>query len=165
MEDNNINGSRDVLELISYNHIDDSIIAELTDNDATKNQIRLFLLAQAKRELMRTVRLMNFLNKVEDAYEQKVDAAMDNMTLSQYQNVIETISLCLSRSNDIIQKVMKDDTLANILIFNQDNSNNVTNNTTNIGLQSAESRSKVLKVVDSIINKISDVENSDSPQE
>ena len=155
-----ISKTTDLMELISYDHINDEVVAELTDNDSTKNQIRLFLLAQAKRELMRTVKLMNFLNKVEDAYEDKVDMMMNEMTLKQYQDVINTISVCLSRSNDIITSVLKDDTLANILIVNNDNSNTTVNNT--LKLQTPESRDKVLKVVDGIISKINSVESGGS---
>jgi predicted transcriptional regulator YheO len=106
---------------------------------------------------------MNFLNKVEDAYEDKVDMMMNEMTLKQYQDVINTISVCLSRSNDIITSVLKDDTLANILIVNNDNSNTTVNNT--LKLQTPESRDKVLKVVDGIISKINSVESGGSSNE
>lgn len=153
----------DLMESIANSTVPSQTVADLVEKDKTVNQMKLFVLSEAKRELSRVIKLMKFLDKVEDAYQNKVDESLDKMSLYDYQQVISSITACINRSNTIINSVMKDNELMNILIYNENNINNSTTNiigsNNNLGLENPESRDRVTKAVANILSKITDIEN------
>lgn len=128
-------------------------IRNLTSSKIT-DQLKVFLVSQARNELMRVVKLTRFLDKLEDQYINKAEQAMiaDELTLKQYASVIETITSLLSRSNEIVYKVLKDDSLMTILnttIYTSDNSTQVSSVVASLG--DAQSRERVRSVIQNII--------------
>ena len=107
---------------IATGKVTSSEITEITSAQYT-NQIKLFLLAQARKELMRVVKLTEFLTKVEDMYEERVMENLDKLSLDSFPDIISTITSCLKRSDDIMQSVLKNDSLKSLTLINY-NSNN-----------------------------------------
>lgn len=131
----------------------EDMVNSLTERDKSVNQMKLFLLAQAKRELNRVIKLTEFLNKIEEKYENRVMTEIDEIPLKDFPVVISTITACLSRSNNIIQRVLGDDTLTQLVVI--DNSVNKTIGTSNqLNLDTPDSRDRVNKIVRNVINVI-----------
>ena len=95
--------------------------------DEAKNQISMFLVAQAKNELYRIIKLTSFLEEVEARYIDTATELMqqypDNLTL--VQNVLETIEKSINRSNELLTQVLKDEKL-NTYVFNFNSANKET---------------------------------------
>lgn len=131
---------------------------ELSD---TKSQMRMFLIAQAKRELMRVVKLTEVLDKLQDVYGAKVMEYLEGDTGDELKYIpifMDTIMKCLDRSNDIIRRISSDDKLFNIVYA--DFSTNVSN-VTNSNIGDVLSRRKVREAVDSMINALDFKEATD----
>ena len=79
--------------------------------EQAKNQISMFLVAQAKNELYRIIKLTSFLEEVEARYIDTATELMqqypDNLTL--VQNVLETIEKSINRSNELFNFHSKND--------------------------------------------------------
>ena len=87
--------------------------------EQAKNQISMFLVSQAKNELYRIIKLTSFLDSVEAKY---IDTATELMqqfpdNLSLVQNVLETIEKSITRSNELLTQILKDEKL-NTYVFN-----------------------------------------------
>jgi enamine deaminase RidA (YjgF/YER057c/UK114 family) len=110
------NSNMSMMEKIASNNQDLSDIKELTSTRVT-DQLKVFLISQARNELTRVIKLTKFLDKLEDSFMNKVTEAMadDSLTLRQYSETISIITNLLNRSNTIISSVLKDDSLMTIL--------------------------------------------------
>lgn len=150
-----VKDNRALMETIATNGQTLDDIRALTSSKVT-DQLKVFLVAQARNELMRVVKLTEFLDKLEASFMNKVDDAVmnDELSLKQFSEVISTITSLLGRSNEIITKVLKDDSLTTILnttIYATDSS---TSQTTVVSqLQDPQSRERVRTVIQTIINK------------
>lgn len=113
---NDSNPNLEMMTTISSNEQTLDDIRNLTSSKVT-DQLKVFLISQARNELSRIVKLTKFLDKLESRFMDKVDQAMeeDKLTLRQYNDVIGLITDLLARSNEIIYKVLKDDSLMTIL--------------------------------------------------
>lgn len=84
-----------------------------------KNQIRLFILASAKRELERVVKLTDLLDEMQDKYIESVRTVMGNADMNQaafmLPQVLDTIMKCIDRSNKAISQIAGDEKLMNLL--------------------------------------------------
>lgn len=143
----------EMMETISNNSQSLEDIKNLTSSKVT-DQLKVFLISQARNELSRVVKLTRFLDKLESNYMQKVDQAMENndLTLKQYSDVIELITGLLSRSNEIIYKVLRDDSLMTILnttIYTSNSSTQVSSVVAS--LKDAQSRERVRNVIQNIL--------------
>ncbi len=108
-----------IMSVIATGAIDKSI---LNDAFTENNQAKMFLVAQAKNEMRRIVKLTNFLDTVEDRF---IDTANTLMTeypdnLEIVQSTIDTIMKCINRSNDLITAIVKDDKLNSFVFQNND---------------------------------------------
>lgn len=90
-----------------------------TSTDAT-NQFKAFLVAQAKNEMRRIIKLINYLEIVEDRFLE-----VSNTLIQEYPDNMEIVSetmkvltACINRSNELITQVVSDDKL-NSFIFSQ----------------------------------------------
>ena len=88
--------------------------------DQTKAQLRIFLLAQAQKELERVIKLTNILDILQDKYQEKVQDYIkehDDETAIEYLTTkIENITSYLNRSNSIISGVASNEKLMNLLV-------------------------------------------------
>lgn len=146
--------SLSMMQTISKDEQSFDDIKNLTSSKVT-DQLKVFLVSQARNELSRVVKLTKFLDKLENNYIKKVDQAMDDdsLTLKQYSDVIGLIVDLLSRSNEIIYKVLRDDSLMTILnttIYSTDSTTQVTSAISS--LRSPQSREKVRSVIQNILD-------------
>lgn len=138
-------------------------IKMLTSSKVT-DQLKVFLVSQARNELNRVVKLTQFLDKLESSFMNKVDESIanDELTLKQYGDIIGVITSLLSRSNDIISKVLNDDSLMTILnttIYTADSGTATSSNqVTSIisELKDPQSRERVRVVLSQIIRRADD---------
>lgn len=149
--------NKDLMQTIAEGNIND-YSQELNQLDTTKEQIKLFLLAEARNNLIRIVKMTNFLNSVEDKFQEKVTKSMENdaIPMEYYSEIISTIMISLQRSSEIVSKVLKDDTLTNLILIDNStaiNSNNGSNSVSSI-LASTDSRDRVSKAVQKVLSMI-----------
>ena len=147
----------DMMKKIADDRQDLDDIKLLTSSKVT-DQLKVFLIAQARNELSRVIKLTQFLDRLENNFMTQVDDAMMNnqMTLRQYSDCITIITSLLTRSNEIISKVLKDDSLTTILntTIYTDTANQQIHSTTVVSqLQDAQSRERVRLVLQQILSR------------
>lgn len=151
-----VDSNSELMKNIASGNYTNDDVSYLTEKDKSINQMKLFLLAQAKRELSRVIKLTEFLDKIESRYEKRVMEDIDILPLKDFPTVIATITACLTRSNNIIQKVLNDDSLTQLVFI--DNSTNKTigaiGAANQLNLDSPDSRDRVNKVVRNMLNVI-----------
>ena len=145
--------------------IANNILPTCEDVDNTKMQIRTFLVAQAKRELMRVVKLTNALDKMEDMYTRKAEEHMkehdDDTAMTYLPKMIETMSECLQRSNDIIRQIAGDEKLFNLLYINMPSAEIKSTGSFDISALDSESkRTRVRDAVSAAVIMMEDIEKS-----
>lgn len=151
-----------ILANIANDNIDSALAERYRNTDAITNKLKLFILAQAERDLNTILKLLRFLDKVEEAYENKVDQEMTRGTLTiyDYMQIISSINSSLSRCHATINQVLKDDSLKNIFIV--DNSTNINTDLNHIspGLSDPASRERVMKAVNSVLHTIDEAKST-----
>lgn len=143
----------DMMIKVSNNEQSLEDIKHLTSSKIT-DQLKVFLVAQARNELSRVVKLTRFLDRLENEYLTKVQQKVEDntMTLKQYSDTINLITGLLSRSNDIIYKVLKDDSLMTILnttIYTSGDTTQVSSVVSS--LKDAQSRERVRNVIQNVL--------------
>ncbi len=131
-------------------------IQMLTSSTVT-DQLKVFLVAQARNELQKIIQLTQFLDKLEINLMNKVDDAIatNSMSLRQYSDIIDVIKTLLERSNSIVSEVLKDDSLTTITSTTVYQAPNGTTQTMSITsrLQDPQSRERVRNVLQQILAK------------
>lgn len=150
-----VQSNMDMMTKIANDEQDLSDIRSLTSSKV-KDQLKVFLVSQARNELSRVVKLTQFLDKLEEKFLLKVDDSMndDSLTLKQYSDIIGIITSLLARSNDIISRVLNDDSLMTILnttIYTSDDTSAVASVTAH--LKDPQSRERVRAMIQTIIYK------------
>lgn len=101
----------------------DSTLTKDSFSDAftSNNQAKMFLVAQAKNEMQRIIKLTKFLDVVEEKFMDTAQLLMNEYpdNLAIVQDTLDTIMKCLNRSNDLIMAIVKDDKL-NSFVFKDD---------------------------------------------
>lgn len=151
-----------ILANIANDNIDSALAERYRNTDVITNKLKLFILAQAERDLNTILKLLRFLDKVEEAYENRVDQEMTRGTLTiyDYMQIISSINSSLSRCHATINQVLKDDSLKNIFIV--DNSTNINTDLNHIspGLSDPASRERVMKAVNSVLHTIDEAKST-----
>ena len=132
------------------------------DGDKLLNRTKLFLVAQAHNELNRVIKMTNLLDKIEakfiDAIEDKIEQTPDNLQLLTY--AMETISNSLTRSNQIITQVLKDEKLAAIVL---NTTNIITPDGNSATILSMDSRDAVRNWASSTFDMLKNLESNAIP--
>lgn len=141
--------------------IDD--IKMLTSSKVT-DQLKVFLVSQARNELLRIIKLTKFLDKLESSFMNKTELAIveDELTLKQYGEVISVITSLLNRSNDIVSKVLNDDSLMTILnttVYSDTSGSELKSTSVISSLKDAQSRARVREVLKQVIVRVDEVAN------
>lgn len=135
----------------------------LPDNESvnhTRNQMKLFILAQARSQLAKVLELNNKLDKWIDKYTEKAEERMSSqdITPEEISVYMKQIIELIDRSNSMIKSVIGDEKLINLMYL--DMSSNVTNNNSGSVVTTSEidsspvSRNKIRTAVSSIIGAI-----------
>lgn len=121
----------------------------------SNNQAKMFLVAQAKNEMQRIVRLTQFLDVVEQKFMDTSTLLMNEYpdNLSIVQEVLDTIMKCINRSNDLIMAIVKDEKL-NSFVFNKPEE--YVYDYKDISL---ESKNKIREFATKMIDRLSSLEN------
>lgn len=126
----------------------------ISDSFTETNQARMFLVAQAKNEMQRIVRLSTFLDTVEAKFADTATTLMNEYpdNLDIVQNTLDTLMKCINRSNELIMAIMKDEKL-NSFVFQSDD--------TDIAVEykdiTAESRENVRAFAQNMLNRFSKI--------
>lgn len=157
VNNSNLNSTNmDLMEKIAGDHHDLNDLQLLTSSKVT-DQLKVFLVAQARNELQKIIQLTKFLDKLEENLMIKVGDAItqDKLSLKQYSDIIETIQTLLERSNSIISEVLKDDSLTTITstTIYQSSGNSTQTMSITSRLQDAQSRERVRNVLQKILNQ------------
>lgn len=153
-EDNKLTPKENTnIELMSVLAEDKQTLEEveaLTSNKV-QDQLKVFLIAQARNELTRVVKLTKFLDRLENSFIDEINSSLatNDLTLKQYGEIIEVITTLLTRSNEIISKVLKDDSLTMILTANYTEENTTTSIVSQ--LKDPHARERVRSVIQSIL--------------
>jgi hypothetical protein len=128
------NSSVNKSELLQIATADDSteLVADLMSKDIP-TQLKAFMLATAKSELVRVIQLTDALNKLEDTYIERALSDKDGMDMKSLSNTMDVIMRSLNRSMDLIDKVTTDNNLKLIIdqstnIYNDNKSTIINNN-------------------------------------
>ena len=149
----------------SINNLSQSTDSDISMSDSfeSNNQAKMFLVAQAKNEMQRIVRLTKFLDIVEEKFVDTSTLLMseypDNLEL--VQDILDTIMKCINRSNDLIMAIVKDEKL-NSFVFNKANSNDFMYEYKDISL---DSKNKIREFASKMIDRLSSLEDEDSGSE
>ena len=137
-----------LMDLISKNQTSTA----LGQSSDSVNQFKLFLVAQAKNELRRVVKLTNYLDKVEDKFIETSALLMSEYpdNLSIISDVMKSLTACINRSNELITQVVSDDKL-NSYMFTKDIMS--TDGDSSISL---ESRKKIRSMASRILSQLED---------
>ena len=158
--------NQEMMQKIANNDQTLTDVKMLTSSKIT-DQLKVFLVAQARNELMRVIKLTQFLDRVENNFMSTVDDAMmeGSLTLKQYSDIIGVTTSLLARSNDLIMKAIKDDSLTTILnttVYTSDS----TSATTSIScLKDAQSRERTRVVIQQILDRTSQYGNTMTQEE
>lgn len=149
----------DLMDMIADGALSETHLPDLIERDEIINRTKLFLVAQAKTELKRIVKLTKLLDKLEDSYQDRLERELPIMELDDYESAIKTLNKCIDRSNKLIQNIISNDELSSILIVNNQSqvNNHISveeNNTIIESLDSPESRNRVVKTVDNILGQL-----------
>ena len=128
--------------------------------NSTRDQMKLFILAQAKSQLSKVLELNDKLDIWINKYTEKVDERMKSpdITPDEIASYMSQIVALIDRSNKMIQSVIGDEKLVNLMYL--DMSNNVTNNNSADVVTTSEidgspvSRSRIRTAVSNIISVI-----------
>lgn len=130
----------------------------LTTEQAEKNKavLKSALIMQARRELERVLKLTDMLDKIQEKYQDRVfdyiNRHDDESAVNYLPRMIDVISQCLDRSQKMIHDIALDDKITNIMLVDAStNISNITNNTLNMDLSTAQSRGHVRDAVNAIL--------------
>jgi hypothetical protein len=143
-----------------------AMMKQLADNDpdALVNingeqlvaRTKLFVVAQARNNLNRIIKLTTFLEKLEDKFIDAVSNRLDNEpeSISMISLAMETISKCLADANETVSQVLKDERLQNIVI---NTTNIITPDGSSASVIDADSRDAIRNLAGSLLSQLSQI--------
>ena len=148
-----------------YNIVNNTPISQSMVAD-TQNQIRIFLIAQARSELEKVISITETLDKMQTMYQEKALQYMadhnDETALKYLPPMIETLTNCLENSYNIINRVVANEKIMTFQLIQ----NNVSDSTISIGSSSSSytgtlddpvSRERVRNVLAEILRDVKDL--------
>ncbi len=150
---NNTNPS-EIMDCIATDAIDKNLIS---DSFSEINKGKLFLVAQAKNEMLRIIKLTKFLDTIEDKFIETSTLLMNEYpdNLEIVQSTMDTIMKCINRSNDLITTIVKDEKLNSFVFSSTDDDTYV-----DYSDVSPESRDKVRQYASEMVKKLSALEEN-----
>lgn len=146
---------KDIVDIIpldaSSNELANQIIAE---NDLKKVQdlTHLFNLNQAKKNVLRVIKMNSLLDKISDQMIERVEKAPDNFSNNDLLNYMQVTQSAIDRANKSLNLV--DETPAIQL-------NQVNINVNDDDVLSRDSRERVTDAIKSIMKRLNSIQNSE----
>lgn len=123
--------------------------------DVTREQLKVFLVAQARLELEKVTKATRVLDKMQDMYQNRALQYMaehdDDTALEYLPVMIETITNCLSNSYNMISKVVGNEKIMTFQVVQNNIEVGSSHSTVLANLEDASSREKVRKAVEQIL--------------
>ena len=134
---------------------------DLTDTDMREfkeiqNKLKIGMLLQAKNSLKRILKLSDMLDTLYDKAINKINDQIDDMTLNQIMATTQYISTSLKNTNDLIMTLITNEKVQNLFVIDNPSINITSNNANDI-----DSRSRIRKAVEIILNNYDAIENGD----
>lgn len=134
---------------------------DLTDTDMRQfkeiqNKLKIGMLLQAKNSLKRILKLSDMLDTLYDKAINKINDQIDDMTLNQIMVTTQYISTSLKNTNDLIMTLITNEKVQNLFVIDNPSINITSNNANDI-----DSRSRIRKAVEIILNNYDAIENGD----
>lgn len=98
-------------------------VHELTNSNAVKNQMKLFLIAECKRELHKVVKYAEMLDVIETRFQDRFINNINEIPDNQLPQLMQLMMGCIDRSNNMINSILKDEEVLNLLIVQNNNFN------------------------------------------
>ena len=161
----NINNKSDNNLISEYKKLELEDIAndtrDLTDTDMREfkeiqNKLKIGMLLQAKNSLKRILKLSDMLDTLYDKAINKINDQIDDMTLNQIMATTQYISTSLKNTNDLIMTLITNEKVQNLFVIDNPSINITSNNANDI-----DSRSRIRKAVEIILNNYDAIENGD----
>lgn len=144
------------------------VIKSYLDPKLSETHLKLFKLAQAKRELQKVMKYNELLDKVEEEFEKRIITSLDTLPDFQLQKTIELMMKSIDRSNALVSDVIKDPNLLNLFVV--DNSKNLTVNATttsesgevqtSLNIEDPASRRRIADAVTQVLAQIQNAEQN-----
>ena len=134
---------------------------DLTDTDMREfkeiqNKLKIGMLLQAKNSLKRILKLSDMLDTLYDKAINRINDQIDDMTLNQIMITTQYISTSLKNTNDLIMTLITNEKVQNLFVIDNPSINITSNNANDI-----DSRSRIRKAVEIILNNYDAIENGD----
>lgn len=132
---------------------------DLTDTDMREfkeiqNKLKIGMLLQAKNSLKRILKLSDMLDTLYDKAINRINDQIDDMTLNQIMVTTQYISTSLKNTNDLIMTLITNEKVQNLFVIDNPSINITSNNANDI-----DSRSRIRKAVEIILNNYDAIEN------
>lgn len=127
------------------------------DGERLIDRSKLFLVAQARNDLTRIIKLTNFLEKLEDKFIDAVNSALDDSPnqIMLISGAMDTISRCLADANEHVMQIMKDDKLQQVII---NTTNIITPDGSTATIIDADSRDSVRNLAASLLAQLTAID-------
>lgn len=122
------------------------------------DRTKLFLIARARNNLTRIIKLTDFLERLEDKFMESVNTILDDNP-NQLQLMVmsmETVSKLLQDANDTVIQVLKDDKLQQIVI---NTTNIITSEGSSATVIDPDSRDSIRNLASSLLAQLSNVQD------
>ena len=151
-----------------------TMMKQLADNDPDSlidingeqllDRTKLFVVAYARSQLNRIIKLTNFLERLEDKFIDAVNNRIESEpeSITMISMAMETISKCLDDANSVVFQVLKDDRLQNIII---NTTNIITPDGNSATIIDADSRDEVRNLAASLLEQLSKISASNGEGE
>lgn len=139
------------MQLLSENQLHNSALSQLNGKD-TENQAKLFLIAQARNELQRIVKMTTYLDSLEEKFMTVVNKKLleQPTNLNLIMTAMDITQQSLKRSNDLITQILKDNSLQTLVL----NTVNIIPGVENSKAIDMDSRESIRNVASSLIAQL-----------
>jgi len=144
------------MQLLSENQLHNSALSQLNGKD-TENQAKLFLIAQARNELQRIVKMTTYLDSLEEKFMTVVNKKLleQPTNLNLIMTAMDITQQSLKRSNDLITQILKDNSLQTLVL----NTVNIIPGVENSKAIDMDSRESIRNVATNLIAQLKSKEN------
>lgn len=156
------------LQIYDPANTNDLLMKQLAEDDGSMqlsvniddmiNKNKLFLIATAKKNFTRIIKLTNFLQKVEDKFIDNISSAIDDdaLSLQQLSLVMETITNLLKDARETVVQITRDEKIQDIVI---NTTNIITPDGNTATIIDADSRDSIRNLASSLLKQFEVMEN------
>lgn len=146
-----------VEDIVKKSYDEEIITSDVVPFNNVRNNSKIFLIYYAKSQLSRVIKLTNYLQVLEDKIMDDIIAAPE-VEIDQLLRVVQTIQTSVNSALQLIDKISTNDNYIS-LIYN-DNRQQLINNSKNLISNrieiSKDSREKLRRIAENLMNSLSD---------